>query len=157
MAEPIDFEKLIANVTESRGFLDEAAATMTGETKKNFDTLLGAIDHHFEQVKVEVPKCQQMFLDKFDDLQQRHEKNIADLAVAKENFEQAKQQIADGNIPIPEAPEGKAVDTQLGNQLRDELLSKFLPEKHQAPSTSGVAWQDWNMDGGWMANNTTDT
>lgn len=154
---PIDFQKLLADIGDSRNFLDEAAATMTGETRKNYDKLLGAIDHHFEVIKTEVPKCQQMFVDKFEELKEQHEKNVVDLEAARANFEKIKKQIADGDIPQPQSAQDMPIDTERGTNLRDELLKKFAPSEEKQPKKFGVAWEDWNLNGNWNNSGSSQT
>ena len=149
MAHPLDFDKLVSDISKSRQFLQETAELMTGENRKNFDTLLDGIDIHFKKMKVEVPKCEQMLADKFAELEKRHEQNVVDLAAAKEKYEQVLAQMAENEQPRSEAPPETPVDVQLGEKLRIELLNRFASDTPIAPLADDVAWQNWSLQGNW--------
>ncbi len=156
MQEPVvDFSQLITDITKTRSFLGETAESMTGEMRDQFDTILGAIDEKFEQFKTEIPKTKSVFEAKVDELSQRHEKNLSRLEELKSKFAEMESQIEKGELPSPQAAPEQPVDTQLGSDLRDELLSKFLPTSVDRPPQTGVAWQDWDMDGLWRSIDTT--
>lgn len=154
MSKAIDFNQLMQDVSKSRSFLGETATTMTGEMRSNFDSLLKAIDDNFEKVKTEIPSCKSMLDTKLADLKTKHDENKAHLAAVEEKLAQLKKQMADGTLPKPEAPQDKPVSPQLGGFLRDELLAKFQPASPVSERPTGVAWQDWNVDSGWLSDPT---
>ena len=155
MPEPINFAQLMNDVGKSRAFLDDAAKVMVGEQREQFDKLLSMIDSNIERAKTAIPDCRAAFQAHYDQLKEKHKANQVNLAKLKAEAAQLKQQIADGTVPKPAAPPEKPVAPQLGSFLRSELLAKFSAPAPTPPPTSGVAWQDWNLDGSWIADNPT--
>ncbi|MFK7768200.1 MAG: hypothetical protein AB8B55_13330 [Mariniblastus sp.] len=153
MQEPIDFNELMTHVDDTRSFLDEAAAIMVGEQKEQFQNLLGLIDTNVAQMKTAVPASVAAFEAKYHELAEKHEDNLKNFETAKQSLADVKQQIADGTLPVPQAPPETPTDPKLGSKLRDEILAKFMPKQVEQNTQSGVAWQDWNLNGNWLPGN----
>ena len=150
MPEPIPFAELMSHVARSRSFLDEAAELMVGEERSQFNNLLSMIDTNIEQAKTAVPDALNMFQAKYDELSAMHEENLKNIDEIDVKLAELDKQFADGTLPKPEAPPETPVDPALGRQLREEILAKFVPQTSSGQSTSGVAWQDWSLDGNWL-------
>ena len=152
MPEPIPFAELMSHVARSRSFLDEAAELMVGEERSQFNNLLSMIDSNIEEVKTAVPNAFDVFRAKHEELSAKHQENLDNIEKLKVQLAELKEQVANGTLPKPEVPPETPVDPELGNQLREEILSKFLPQAKPGQSSSGVAWQDWSLAGNWLPN-----
>lgn len=149
MQEPIDFSLLVKNMTHARQFLGETHATMRGKMKEQFGGLLKHLDKHLADVKTKVPECYQEFEKEHQRQAQVHQANKSRLAELKKEYADLKKKAAEGKLPKPQGPPEIPIDPNAGKEIRSELLDKFLPDAERPNSISGVAWQNWELDGTW--------
>jgi hypothetical protein len=124
---------------------------MKGQQKQDFQELLGMIDQKTDELKVAFPEFQAACREKYEDLHQRHQENLKRQTQIQADLKEAKQKLKAGTGETPKQPVPKPASPTRGRKLQVEILSRFQPRTEQREDSNGAAWQDWNLEGDWVA------
>lgn len=141
MPQP-DFGQVCNQFRQFRQIVNQAlAAPGDAAIKQQLQSLSGKLDDAFVELQTAYPKAQATIDAQLAGVHKSAEQTTAKLAGLKESIAAASAAAVDVSAALP-----VAADPDLGQKLREELLSRFGRAEHQseAATTDREIWQDWD-------------